>query len=167
VVDQIIAPSGGIKKDRLLGLKSLEEVKAMLDGDGVPYQDKMIIVDTLTAEPQAVKGMEQLPPGEVFISPQGNVFEFNRIASKRDAPFRGQLATDFAEQELRRAQALDFVRTQIVGMRRAAEASIQYAKGYKPENPDAGIAPVAGAPGAPSEKAAPQANGAPAAPPQK
>ena len=94
-----------------------------------------------------MQGVEKLPPGEVFIFPEGNAYVFNRVAQVRRAPFRGELAISFANEQLRKVQAEDFVRTQIVALRRAAEANITYGKGYKPENPDLGIAPVKGQPG--------------------
>ncbi len=163
VLDRIVAPAGRIDRTKLTGLKSLEEVKGFLDAGGIPYQDSIAVADSLTADAATIKGLDQLPPGEVIIFPSPNVFEFDRIASKRAAPFRGELAKDFAIQQLRRDQAIDFVRTQIMGIRRAAESSITYAKGYKVDNIDRGVAPVAPADGG-QQGAQPGTAGAPAAP---
>jgi len=162
ILDRIAAPAGQIKKEKLEALKSLEELKAMLDAQATPYQESAAAIDTLTAPPETVRGVEKLPPGEVFIFAQGSAYIFNRVAQVRNAPFRGELAVAFATDQLRKLQAEDFVRTQIVAMRRAAEAKIIYSPGYKPENADAGIAPVKG----PQGETQPGAGGAtgPAAP---
>jgi EpsD family peptidyl-prolyl cis-trans isomerase len=163
ILDRIAAPAGQISKDQLVALKSLEELKTMLDSRGIGYQESAAAIDSLTAETDTVQGVEKLPPGEVFIFPEGNAYIFNRVSQVRNVPFRGELAINFATDQLRKLQAEDFVRTQILAMRRAAEANITYAKGYKPENPDAGVAPVKG-PGEPGASGAPAAAGAPAAP---
>jgi len=166
LIDRMVAPAAQIAKDKIPAIKSLEELKTLLDAQASPYQQTVTAVDTLTAPPATVKGIDALPPGEVFVFQEGNVLVFNRVFQTRDAPFRGELALSYATDQLRKSQAEDFVRTQIVGVRRAAESSITYAKGYKPDNPDIGIAPVQGAPGAPAEAKSP-AEAAGAAPPPK
>jgi len=164
ILDRIVAPAGALKKEKIAALKTLEELRVVLDQGGIPYQESAAAIDTLTASSETVKGVEKLPPGEVFIFAQGNAWVFNRIASVRSAPFRGDLATGFATEQLRKIQAEDFVRTQIVSMRRAAESKITYSPGYKPDNIDAGIAPVKG----PNGETQPAGAGAPgaAAPPK-
>jgi EpsD family peptidyl-prolyl cis-trans isomerase len=165
ILDRIVAPANRIDKDKLAALKSLEELKGMLDSQAIPFQETAAAIDTLTASPDTVKGVDKLPPGEVFIFPENNVYVFNRIFQVREAPFRGELAIAFATDQLRKAQAEDFVRTQIVALRRSAESGITYAKGFKPDNPDFGVGPITGGPsGAPQAPQAP-ADAAAAGPP--
>ena len=57
----------------------------------------------------------------------------------------GELATRFALEELRKIQAEDFVHSQIVSVRLAAEPGIAYGKGYQLERPDVGIRSVTAA----------------------
>jgi EpsD family peptidyl-prolyl cis-trans isomerase len=142
ILDRIAAPSAGIDKDKLPAIKTLEELKVMLDSKGIPYQESAAAIDTLTANPDTVQGVEKLPPGEVFIFPEGNAYVFNRVFQVRSAPFRGELAISFALDQLRKTQAEDFVRSQILAVRRTADPNITFAKGYKPENADAGITSV-------------------------
>jgi hypothetical protein len=97
---------------------------------------------------------------------EGNALVFNHVLQSREAPFRGELAIAYATDQLRKSQAMDFVRTQILGIRRAAEANITYAKGYKPDNPDFGVGPVKGAPGTQGAEA-PAAGGEATAPASK
>jgi EpsD family peptidyl-prolyl cis-trans isomerase len=163
VLARVVAPADRIPKENVPSIKTMDELKAFLDARSIPYQETATVVDTLNAEPEAIRGMEKLPPGEVFVFQSGNAFVFNNIVQTRSAPFRGELAVQFATDQLRRAQAQDFVQTQIVGLRRAAESSITYAKGYKPDNPDLGVAPVTGGPGAQPE--AQPSGGVPAVPP--
>jgi EpsD family peptidyl-prolyl cis-trans isomerase len=164
ILDQVTAPAGQWTDDQIAALKTLEELKSMLDARSVPYQESAAAIDTLTVAQDTLQGVEKLPPGEVFIFRQGYAYVFNRVASVRNAPFRGELAIRFATDQLRKLQAQDFVRTQIIGIRRAAEANITYAKGYKPDNLDFGISTVKGAPGAPAEEPAAASGSAPAAP---
>jgi EpsD family peptidyl-prolyl cis-trans isomerase len=155
VLDTVILPANQVAKEKIPGIKSIEQLRALLDSQNTSYQDTIITVDTLTADQDAIKSIEKLPPGEVFVYRQGNADVFNRITQTRDAPFRGELAVAYAKDALRKIQAEDFIRTQLLGIRRAAESTVTYSKGFKPDNPDFGIAPVKGAPGAPTEEKAP------------
>jgi EpsD family peptidyl-prolyl cis-trans isomerase len=149
ILERVVAPADRIAKDKIPTINSMEGLKSLLDAQVTPYQETVATVDTLTADPDTVKGIEKLPPGEVFVFQEGNAYVFNHLLQTRDAPFRGELAIAYATDQLRKSQALDFVRTQILGLRRAAETNITYGKGYKPDNPDFGVGPIQGAPGAP------------------
>jgi EpsD family peptidyl-prolyl cis-trans isomerase len=165
IIDRVVAPASQVAKEKIPSIMSLEQLKALLDAQSTPYQETVVTMDTLSTPPDTIKGMDALPAGEVFVFQQGNALVFNHIFQTREAPFRGELAISYATDQLRKTQAEDFVRTQILGMRRAAEPGITYAKGYKPDNPDMGIAPVQGAPGAPAEAKSPgEAAGAEPAP---
>jgi EpsD family peptidyl-prolyl cis-trans isomerase len=150
ILDRVITPKGPVTQDKIPGIKSLEALKALLDSQSAAYQQTVAVVDTLDADPETVRGIDALAPGEVFIFDQRNVLVFNRVIDVREAPFNGELAIDYATDQLRRLQAQDFVQNSILGMRRAAESTITYAKGFKPDNPDFGVAPLSGAPGAPA-----------------
>src|SRR6185503_5657368 len=174
ILERVVTPANAVAKEKIPAISSIEGLKGLLDSQATPYQESVATLDTLTTDPGTIKGIEQLKPGEVFVFQQGNALVFNHVLQTREAPFRGELAIAYATDQLRRTQALDFVRTQILGMRRAAESSITYAKGYKPDNLDMGVAPVAGGPGAPppaqpggDAAAAPAAPAAPATPAAK
>jgi len=166
ILERIVTAADRATKDKVASINSMEGLKSLLDAQATPYQETIATVDTLNADPDTIKGIEKLPPGEVFVFQQGNALVFNHVLQARDAPFRGELAIAFATDQLRKSQAMDFVRTQILGIRRAAEANITYAKGYKPDNPDFGVGPVKGAPGSPQASDSP-AGGDAAAPASK
>jgi peptidyl-prolyl cis-trans isomerase C len=148
VLDQIVAPAAQIPMNQLEALKTLDEVKALLDRLSIPYQENSAAIDTLSANPKSVDEISKMPAGEVFIIPQGGqALIFNRVAQVRSVPFRGELAIQYALEALRKVQLEDLVRTKIVGLRVAAEPQIVYSAGFKPANtPGAPAAPGAPAP---------------------
>jgi EpsD family peptidyl-prolyl cis-trans isomerase len=152
VLERVVTPADRVAKEKIPTINTMEALKALLDAQATPYQETIATVDTLSADLDTAKGIEKLPPSEVFVFQEGNAYVFNHVLQTREAPFRGELAIAFATDQLRKSQALDFVRTQILGLRRAAEATITYGKGFKPDNPDFGVGPIQGAPGAPQEK---------------
>jgi EpsD family peptidyl-prolyl cis-trans isomerase len=162
-VDQVIAAPNKIEPERLRPLKTLDEVKAMLDAEGVQYQANAVVLDTLTANPQLVEGVNNLPPGEVFVIPQGGgTLVFNHVNASRAVPFTGELATNYAMNILRQQKAQETVAKQVEALRKAAEPKIQYNDAFKPPPPKKAGAPAAKAP-AGAAPAAPAA--APAVPP--
>jgi len=156
-VDQVIAAPTKIAPDRLRPLKSLSEVKELLDSEGVQYQENAVVIDTLTGNPQLVKAVQGLPPGEVFVIPQGGSLLFNQVSATRSTPFTGDMATAYAMNALRGQKAQELVTKKVTEMRKAAEAKITYNAAYKPPPPKAKApaAPAAAAPAAaPAEPAA-------------
>ena len=85
-----------------------------------------------------------LPPGEVFVIPQGGSLLFNQVAASRSVPLRGQAANAYAMNMLRQQKAQESLGKQIETMRKAAESKIVYNDAYKPPVPKA-AAPKAGA----------------------
>ena len=162
-VDQLIAGPNKIAPDRFRPLKSLTEVKALLDSESVPYQEGASVLDSLTANPQLVSAISTLPAGEVFVVPQGGALLFNQITGSRSVPFVGDQAKNFAMNALRTQNGQKTVAESITSMRKAAESKIVYNAAFKPTPPTKGGAPAAAAPAA--APAAPAA--APATPEAK
>ena len=165
-VDQVIAGPNKIAPDRFRPLKSLGEVKSLLDSEGVQYQENAIVLDTLSTNPELVKAVNGLPPGEVFVIPQRGALVFNQIGASRSVPFRGDMATAYAMNAIRSQRAQELVAKKVEATRKAAEPKISYNAAFKPPAPKA--APAKGAPaGAPAAGAAAPAaapSPAPAAP---
>ena len=163
-VEQVIAAPNKIEPERLRPLKTLGEVKALLDSEGVQYQENAAVLDTLSANPQLVAGINSLPPGEIFVIPQGGALLFNQVANSRPAPLSGQVATAYAMNALRSQRAQETVGKQLADLRKAAESKITYNAAFKPPPPKkaAPAAKPAAAPAAAAPAAAP-----PAAPPAK
>jgi EpsD family peptidyl-prolyl cis-trans isomerase len=156
IVDQVVArPGGKIKPEQFKPLKTLEEVKALFDAQGVPYRENVATVDTLNTDPRMIDQIDKLPPGEVFIVPQNGALMFNRVEQVKPMPIRGDVAVNYALGILRNQKAQDLVRTQMIALRSGAEKSITYNPAYKPAKPftpppapGAAPAPAAAAPAA-------------------
>ncbi|MFZ5720240.1 MAG: hypothetical protein ACOY5Y_12355 [Pseudomonadota bacterium] len=163
-VDQIIAAPNKIDPERLRPLKTFGEVKALLDAEGVQYQENAVTLDTLSANPRLVEGVTNLPPGEIFVIPQGGSMVFNQVAASRPVPFRGDTAIAYATNQLRSERAREIVSKKVESLRKAAEPEITYNPAYKPADKKAAPAkaPDAKAPAASGADA--PAAGAPATP---
>lgn len=157
-VDQLIAAPNKIPPEQFRPLKSLGEVKALLDSQNVPYQEGATVMDSLTANPQLMSAVSALPPGEVFVVPQGNALLFNQITGSRSAPFAGDQAKNFAMNALRTQNAQQTVGKQIADMRKSAESKVVYNAAFKPAPPAKTATPAA--------KATPAPAAAPAAAPE-
>jgi EpsD family peptidyl-prolyl cis-trans isomerase len=145
VVEQLIAqPGNKVTPDSLRPLKTLEEVKSLFAQLGVPSEENVVSIDTLSADPRLVQQIDKLPAGEVFIVPQNGALIFNRISSTRSVPFTGDAAINFAMVTLRNQRAQDVVRSKMETLRKDAESKIVYNAAYKPP-PPAKPAPAAGA----------------------
>lgn len=165
LVDQLVVAPNKIPVERFQPLNTLEEVKALLDAESVPYQESAVLLDTLSANPQLVRAVDQLPAGEVFVLPQGGALLFNRIAESRSVPFRGEPAVNVAMNALRSQRAQEVVTKRMEALRKQAESKITYNPAYKPPPPaPKGKAPPAKGAAAPGP-AAPTATGAPTAAP--
>lgn len=132
VVDQVIVGPNKIAPDRFKPLKTLEEVKALFNAEGVSYQENATTIDSLSANPQMVDQISKLPAGEVFVVPQRNALIFNRVSQVRSAPFQGPMAESYAMNLLRNQKAQETVRQQTLAMYKAAEPSVVYNAAYKP-----------------------------------
>lgn len=145
VVDQVLIPPTKIDPARFKPLNTLEEVKALLDQEGVAYQQNVTTMDTLTVDPRMIQQIDKLPPGEVFVVPQGGALIFNRISQVKNVPFQGDAAISYAVNILRNQKAQENLRASMEAMRKAAEAKIVYNEQYKPvKAPIAKAAPSAG-----------------------
>lgn len=150
-IDQVIAAPNKVSPDKLRPLKTLTEVKTLLADEGVAYQENAVVLDTLTGNQQLVKAVQGLPPGEVFVIPQGGALLFNQVTASRPAPFIGDMAEAYAVNTLRNQKAQEYVTKKVSDLRKSAESKISYNPAYKPPPPKKAPAK---APAAPSPAAA-------------
>lgn len=136
VVDQLItAPSPKITPDSLKPLKTLEEVKVLLQQNNLPFQENVVSIDTLSADSRMVGQIDHLPPGEVFVVPQNGALTFNRISSTRPVPFTGDAAVRYATNTVKGQRAQSLVQTKLETIRKEAEPKIVYNAAFKPAAP--------------------------------
>lgn len=148
IVDQVVAAPAKISPEKIKALNTLEEVKALFAAEGVQFQQSVATLDTLSVDPRLLTEINKLPPGEVFVLPQGGALLFNRVADTRSVPLTGDAAVAFATNVLRSERARDLVAKQVELERKSAESKITYNEAYKPQKPAAS----AGAPAAPAAK---------------
>lgn len=153
-------------------LKTFEEVEAMLKSKNIQYQRGVDQIDARGTNPKLIDAIANLPPGEVFVLPMGQLVLINRVRETRTVPFVGDPAVKFALDMLKNQRRQDTVNRQLGGLVAAAQPKISYNKAYEPVKPPpakaaapalkGAVAPVSPA-AAPSAAAAP-ANTAPATP---
>lgn len=136
-VNQVIAAPNGIAPERLRPLKTLDEVRRLLESEGVAYQENAVVLDTLSADQRLVGLIKTLPPGEIFVVPQQGSMLFNQITGERSTPFVGDMARAYALNVLRSQSAQKAVGTKIEALRNGAESKIVYSDAYKPPKPKA------------------------------
>lgn len=140
VVDQVVAP--GVPQAvlrEMQPLKTLDQVEQLLTQRGVPHQRAVGAIDGATSDPEMVKKIAALPPGEVFVVPnQGGVL-INQVREARTDPFTGDRAVAIAQQMLRQRKTGEMVRNQMQQIALQGASTVKYNADYGP--------PV-GAPGA-------------------
>lgn len=153
-VNQVIAAPNNIAPERLRPLQTLDAVRTLLESEGVQYQENAVVLDTLSANPQLVALINKLPAGEIFVVPQQGSLLFNQVTGERATPFRGDMATAYAQNMLRGRNSQEQMGKKLEAMRKGAESKIVYSDAFKPKPPAKPAAKGAAAP-------------APAAPPAK
>lgn len=132
IVDQIVAPPNKIAPAQFEATKTLDDVKALLDANNVPYQTNVAAIDTLSMDPRLLEQIEKLPADEVFVIPQSGNLLFNKISETRPVPFRGDPAVAYATNALRAQRAQEAVVRQVDVLRKGAESEITYNEAFKP-----------------------------------
>ena len=136
-VNQVIAAPSNISPDRLRPLKTLDAVRSLLESEGVQYQENAVVLDTLSANPQLIALVKGLPAGEIFVVPQQGSLLFNQITGERSTPFRGDMATAYAVNQLRSQTSQTTISKRLEALRKAADDKIVYSDAYKPSKPKA------------------------------
>lgn len=155
-VNQVIAAPSNISPDRLRPLKTLDAVRSLLESEGVQYQENAVVLDTLSANPQLIALVKGLPAGEIFVVPQQGSLLFNQITGERSTPFRGDMATAYAVNQLRSQTSQTTISKRLEALRKAADDKIVYSDAYTPSKPKA-VAKAAAKPAPAAAAAGPAA----------
>jgi len=135
VLDQIqFTPPKDPRK--LLALKdahSLEAVAAGLDRLGLAYTRAKGVIDTARLDPQIVKTVKALPPGEPFVLPADGQFIASVIVSREASPTPPAIGRSVAAEMVRRKDLAAESRAQVARARSTAQ--IEYQQGYEPIPP--------------------------------
>lgn len=150
VVDQIMVP--GIPPElvkQLEPLKTLADVRALLQQNKIPHQNGVASIDGAGTDPDLVAKIAALPPGEVFVVRNGPGLAINQVRDSRTEPLAGPQSVQVATAILKRKRTQEIVGQQIRQVIQQGAGKVQYAEGYsappQPGAPGAGGRPAAGA----------------------
>jgi EpsD family peptidyl-prolyl cis-trans isomerase len=132
IIDQLVVGPNKIAPDRFKPIKTFDEVKALMDAEHVPYQVNVATIDTLTANPQVLQQIDKLPPGEIFVIPQGGGYLFNKITDTRSGPFEGDPAVAYAINQVRAQRSREAITRQVELLRKQSSNEVVYNEAYKP-----------------------------------
>ncbi len=143
---QFKAPSDLASLKSFEPLKTLEQVEQRLIEDGTEYRRGPAKVDTVGANPDMIRQIAKLPPGEVFIIPNGGVIVASRISNASVVPFAGEEANKYALQLVQMKRISDATEKALGEKIKKAREAVKYQKGFEvPKAPGAKpAAPAAG-----------------------
>ncbi|MBV8593767.1 MAG: SurA N-terminal domain-containing protein [Caulobacteraceae bacterium] len=116
-------------------LKTLEQIEALLKSEKIPYQRSMGKVDAVGADPRMIDAMIKLPPGEVFVVPNGNILLVNEIKGSTIQPFQGPAAIDYAQKLMVKQRSQEAVGRKFNAILTKGMPTVQFNKDYAPPRP--------------------------------
>jgi EpsD family peptidyl-prolyl cis-trans isomerase len=143
---------------RLMDLRDAHTLDAMVVGLqklGVGFTRGKGVIDTGRLDPELMKKINELPPGEPFVLPSNGQFVASVIVGRETIGVPPQVEKQTATELVRRKALVQESRAQITRARQAAD--IKYQPGFEP-------LPKKAAPAAPAPAAAKPAPPAPPAP---
>lgn len=145
VVDQLSFPRPADSSivEALRPLTTLEQVAAMLASRNIPSRGAEGEIDALSVDPRFTAQLVKLPPGEVFVVPNGNVLVANRIRETKVVPIVGDKAVRHATALLKNQRTREAIQRQFSSIVNASKKDIKYAKAYEPAPPPKAAAPAA------------------------
>ncbi len=126
----------GAPKDvkQLLTLRdahSLEDLAVGIQRLGLPMTRGKGVIDTGRLDPQLIKVINQLPPGEPFVLPSNGQYVASVIVGRDATPTPTPVAKAAAAEMVRRKELVSESKAQVARARSTAE--IQYQPGYEPD----------------------------------
>lgn len=118
-------------------LTSMEQVEQKMIEDRVEYRRAPAKLDSVGMEPNFVRQIEQLPPGEVFIVPNSGIIFVNRITGEEVVPFTGEPAMNYAMNLIQRQRVAEATQRELKAKIEAARAGVKYQSGFGPAQPKA------------------------------
>lgn len=143
-IDQIefAPPADAAKLQEFKPLKTLAEIEQKLTAEGTPYQRKPTALDSVGVNPSVLKQIVALPPGEVFIVPNGRALTANVITEARIQPFAGDQAINYATNLIMQQRIADAAKRDLEAQIEAARKGVKYQEGFAPPAASAGAAPA-------------------------
>ncbi len=140
---QFEAPSDLKKLMTLKDAHSLDDVAVGLQALKLNFSRGKGVIDTGRLDPELMKKINELPPGEPFVLPSNGQFVASVIVARQNVTTPPNVAQQASAEIVRRRALVAESRAQVARARAAAE--IKYQPGYEPEK-------TAGTPAAPAKK---------------
>jgi peptidyl-prolyl cis-trans isomerase C len=121
-----IAPSQGVT--------SLDQVQAVLDAAGVPYQRTVVVVDTANAPAAVNQRLLAMPANSLFELSTGAVIAEGQIVQVRSVPLSGPRAREIASNYLKNQKIGAAVLKATADLRKAKADKIKLENGYTEAN---------------------------------
>ena len=141
---QFAAPADPALSKALAQLKTLDEVRALLTAQKVPFRGGNAEIDALATDPRLIDQLMKMKPNDIFIMPQNNSVLVGHATSVRVDPVSNDLAIRHATEYLKQQRTKEAVYRRFGGIVQAGLKNVKYAKGYEPPPlPKAASAPAA------------------------
>ena len=131
-------------------LKTMEEVENRVIEDGLEHRRQNSQLDSVGANPELIRQIAKLPPGEIFIIPANGSVVASKITNVQTVPYTDAKATEYAMMMLQQKKIGDATEKQLADKIKKARDAVKYQKGYAPPKPTV-------APAVPAAPAAPKA----------
>ncbi len=136
IVDQVIAanvPPALLKA--MEPMTTMEPIVALLDANKIKHYSTVGVVDTISIDPEAAGKLAALKPGEVFLSPGGNILRISKVRDTVDQPVTGDDAINIAIQTIGTQREQAQVSQQIGGLLKAGQSKVQLNKDFSLPKP--------------------------------
>ncbi|MBC2662445.1 hypothetical protein H7F50_11825 [Novosphingobium flavum] len=118
---------------QLLPLKTLDEVRVLLDNLAISYAQTVGTVDALTIDPDQAEKIAALPPGEVIVSPSSQGLRISRIRETVTLPLPERDALRIARQTIWEKRAGTITNAKINQLIAAGKKEVRYNPAYQPK----------------------------------
>ena len=128
---QFAAPKDPKKLMILKDAHSLDQIAAGVQSLGLGFSRGKGVIDTGRLDPQIMKVINSLPPGEPFVLPSNGAYVASVIVGREPTPTPGNVSRLAAAEMVRRNELIAESRAQVARAR--TNAQIEYQKGYEPD----------------------------------
>ncbi len=129
-------------------LKTMEEVESRVIEDGLEHRRQNSQLDSVGANPELIRQIAKLPPGEIFIIPSNGTVIASKIIGTKVEPFTGEKAEQYAMMILQQKKVGEVTEKQLAERIKKARDEVKYQKGYAPPKPPVAAPGAAPAPAA-------------------
>jgi EpsD family peptidyl-prolyl cis-trans isomerase len=119
-------------------LKTIPDIEAQLNKDGLAYQRSSQKIDALGMDPSIAEQIAKLPAQEVFVMSSNNVLLINKIEQTEIQAFTGDTANQYALKLIRAQREQETVKRKFGEIVQKALPTVHYGKDFQPPKPVAG-----------------------------